>query len=123
MWESSKALKVGGEDKVELERLARSGKTEQRVAFRARIILGAAAGKSNHALAQELKTSRPTIIAWRKRFTQGGVKALQRDRPRGRGFQRGSIFGGYPCTKEAEYSCQDDGSGAKTKASISALKR
>jgi transposase len=87
MWDSSAALAVTPEDKVALERLVRSGKTEQRVAFRARIILGAASGTSNHALAAALNTSRPTIIEWRKRFTQGGVKSLQEDRPRGRSFQ------------------------------------
>lgn len=87
MWASSKALKVSAGDKSELERLARSGKTEQRVAFRARIILGAAAGKSNNALAEELDTSRPTIIEWRKRFAEEGLQALHHDRPRGRGFK------------------------------------
>ena len=87
MWNSSAALAVTPEDKEELERLVRSGKTEQRVAFRARIILGAASGTSNHALAATLNTSRPTIIEWRKRFTQGGVKSLHEDRPRGRSFQ------------------------------------
>ena len=69
-----------------LERLVRSGKTEQRVALWARTILGAAAGKSNLALAAGLKASRPTIIEWRKRFKEGGVKALQEGRPRVEGF-------------------------------------
>jgi DNA-binding CsgD family transcriptional regulator len=40
----------------------RSGKTEQRLGLRARIVLGAADGKSNNALAKELKTSRPTVL-------------------------------------------------------------
>ena len=96
MWDSSAALAVTPEDKIELERLVRSGKTEQRVAFRARIILGAASGISNHALAITLKTSRPTVIEWRKRFTEHGVKALYEDRPRGRSFPA------LPSAKEAE---------------------
>jgi transposase len=87
MWASSTALAVTPEARQELERLVRSGKTEQRIALRARIILGAAAGKSNNALARELNTSRPTVIDWRRRFAEGGVKALDDDRPRGRSFQ------------------------------------
>ena len=87
MWTSSAALAVTPEARQELERLLRSGKTEQRVALRARIVLGAADGKSNNALARELNTSRPTVIDWRRRFAKGGVKALDDDRPRGRSFQ------------------------------------
>src|ERR1700727_346084 len=83
MWTSSAALAVTPDDRQELERIIRCGKTEQRIALRARIILGAADGQSNSALARELKTSRPTVIDWRPRFAAGGVKALYYDRPRG----------------------------------------
>ena len=86
MWASSAALAVTQEARQELERLVRSGKTEQRIALRARIILGAADGKSNNALARELNTSRPTVIDWRRRFAEGGVEKLEDDRPRGRSF-------------------------------------
>ena len=87
MWASSTALAITAEDKVELERIVRSGRTEQRHALRARIILGAAEGRSNNALAKELKTSRPTIVDWRARYVEGGVKALYEDRPRGKSFE------------------------------------
>src|SRR6202140_3241173 len=86
MWASSAALAITPEAMQELDRLVRSGKTEQRVVLRARIVLGAAEGKSNNALARELNTSRPTVIDWRRRFAEGGVKALDYDRPRGRSF-------------------------------------
>ena len=86
MWASSAALTITPEARQELERLVRSGKTEQRVVLRARIVLGAAEGKSNNALARELNTSRPTVIDWRRRFAEGGVTALDYDRPRGRSF-------------------------------------
>ena len=55
MWASSTALAITAEDKAELERIVRLGRTEQRHALRARIILGAAEGRSNNALARELK--------------------------------------------------------------------
>lgn len=87
MWESSAGLAITPEDKKILTGLVRSGKTEQRIAFRARVVLGAAEGKSNNALAKELKTTRPTVLNWRQRFAEGGVKALYEDRPRGRSFK------------------------------------
>src|ERR1700741_2976988 len=87
MWASSTALAITAEDKAELERIVRSGRTEQRHALRARIILGAAEGRSNSALAKELKTSRPTVVDWRARYVEGGVKALYEDRPRGKSFE------------------------------------
>lgn len=87
MWANSAALAVTPEDWRELERIVGSGKTEQRIALRARIVLGAGSGKSNAALARELKTSRPTVIDWRARFAEGGMAALYDDRPRGRSFK------------------------------------
>jgi transposase len=87
MWTSSAALAVTPDDRRELERIIRSGKTEQRIALRARIVLGAADGKANNALAKELDTSRPTVIDWRQRFAEGGIEALYHDRPRGQSFK------------------------------------
>ena len=87
MWQSSAALAIKPEDLKALERIVRSGRREQRHALRGRIILGAAAGKSNTALAKELGTSRPTVLDWRARFAEGGVKALYEDRPRGKSFE------------------------------------
>jgi len=52
-----------------------------------KLILGAADGKSNNLLATELKTSCPTVLDWRRRFAEGGAKALDDDRPRGRSFK------------------------------------
>jgi transposase len=102
MWASSTALAITAEDKAELERLVRSGRTEQRHALRARIILGAAEGRSNNALAKELKTSRPTIVDWRARYVEGGVKALYEDRPRDEDRRRGKSFEAVARSKEAE---------------------
>ena len=87
MWLSSAALPITSKARQELEQVARSGKTEQGIALRVRIVLGAADGKSNNALATELRTSRPTVIEWRRRFAEGGIKALYENRPRGRSFK------------------------------------
>ena len=56
--------------------MARSGSTPQRVAQRCRVVLMAAAGVSNRAIAQQLALSRPTVIATRQAFGTRGVKAL-----------------------------------------------
>lgn len=96
MWTSRAALVLTPENRQALDRLVRSGKTEQRIALRARIVLGAADGTSNNALAKALKTSRPTVLDWRHRFAEGGVHALYNDRPRGRSFAP------LPRAKEAE---------------------
>ena len=44
--------------------------------MRARIVLLAAGGESNSAIARELGVSRPTVIMWRERFAVGGPQAL-----------------------------------------------
>jgi transposase len=87
MVRSSAALAVTPEDKVELERLVRSGKTEQRVAFRSRIVLAAASGLPTKKIAETLGTSRPTVIDWRKRYAAEGLAGLFHDRPRGLPFK------------------------------------
>ena len=82
MWEAAPALRVSREDLDWLEVLVRSGQTPQRVALRARIVLGAAAGRPNHALAKELGVSRPTLLLWRQRYAEAGVAGLLKDAPR-----------------------------------------
>ncbi|MCU0611552.1 MAG: helix-turn-helix domain-containing protein, partial [Candidatus Eisenbacteria bacterium] len=56
--------------------LASSGKTPQAIARRARIVLLAAEGTSNTAIARVLGISRPTVLLWRARFTRFGVRGL-----------------------------------------------
>ena len=82
MWKPAPALRVSPEDRQWLEAVIRSGKTPQRVALRARIVLGAAEGQANHALAQELGISRPTLLLWRQRYVDAGVAGLLKDAPR-----------------------------------------
>ncbi len=82
MWKPAKALRVRTQDHELLERLARAPKTPQRVALRARIILGAAMGRSVNGLARELDVSRPTILLWRRRYSEAGLPGLLKDAPR-----------------------------------------
>ena len=56
--------------------------------LRSRIVLAAATGKPNRAIASELGVSRPTVLLWRQRFVEEGSQGLVRDRPRGHGKPR-----------------------------------
>jgi transposase len=51
------------------------------VAKRARIVLLAADGMPNAQIARTVGVSRPTVIGWRDRYQQGGIKGLE-DEPR-----------------------------------------
>lgn len=62
----------------------RAGKTPQRVARRARILLLLADGHSLRDVAARLAVSTRTVTVWKRRFDAGGPGALLRDAP-GRG--------------------------------------
>ena len=74
-------VSVGAADKEKLELLARRPKTAQRVALRSRIVLAAAAGQSNQAIAQRLGITGATVRKWRERFRLRGLEGLC-DEPR-----------------------------------------
>jgi transposase len=78
---------VSDGQRVLLERWVRAHGTPQSVAMRARIVLRAADGQSNSAIARELGVSRPTVIMWRERFAAGGPAALTEVKA-GRGRKR-----------------------------------
>lgn len=68
-------------ERRELERTVRKATAAQRDARRARIVLLAAAGWGNAAVARALGGSRTTVVAWRKRFAERRREGLG-DRPR-----------------------------------------
>lgn len=59
----------------------RSATTEQRLAFRARIILAAAAGEGSASIARREKVRVNTVSTWRIRFAERGLSGLA-DEPR-----------------------------------------
>lgn len=69
------------EQRQQLEKLCNGRTTEKQLAERANIVLLCAQGKTNQQVALELKTSRPTVIKWRRRYAQHGLKGL-RDKQR-----------------------------------------
>lgn len=73
-------LRVG--DLERLTALAALADGAARTALRARIVLQAADGRGNSAIAASLGISRPTVVTWRQRYVDGGLSALvDRDRP------------------------------------------
>lgn len=82
MWTAAQALLLWPREQDLLHALVRGRNTAQKVALRARIVLGAAEGRSNNSLAQELRVARPTVLLWRHRYAQAGVAGLLRDAPR-----------------------------------------
>lgn len=67
-------IKLSLEERREIESLLRSGKTEQRIAKRAAMILLADDGLNNQHIADELDAPRNLVQKWRKRFAEFEVK-------------------------------------------------
>jgi transposase len=68
-------------DQQRLADLARLPSVPSGLAKRARMVLLAADGMPNAAIARTVGVSRPTVISWRDRYQQGGIKGLE-DEPR-----------------------------------------
>ncbi len=74
-------LSLSDAERAELESWARRRKTAQGLALRARIVLRAADGLSNTAIAAELATGKHTVGKWRERFARLRTDGLL-DEPR-----------------------------------------
>src|ERR671937_2491287 len=69
------------EEREVLERWARRPKSSQALAFRCRIVLAAAEGRSSTEIASELSCNLSTVGKWRGRFARRGFDGLH-DEPR-----------------------------------------
>ncbi|MCX5859579.1 MAG: IS630 family transposase, partial [Proteobacteria bacterium] len=83
MWKKAKTLMMTAEQRKTIEAWGRAGITPQRTVLRTRICLLAAEGMANNAIASALKTSRPTVIQWRKRFQEKGLAGIAEDESHG----------------------------------------
>jgi transposase len=75
------AIELSEAEREQLERWSRRRKTASGLATRSRIVLTAAAGESNAAIAKRLGVSRPTVTKWRARFAEQRLDGLL-DEPR-----------------------------------------
>ena len=87
MWEPAEKLVMDAEDRRLLETWTRAHNAPQNVAMRCQVVLLAADGLANNAIAHALGISRPTVLLWRARFAASGPQALVEDAP-GRGRRR-----------------------------------
>lgn len=71
------------EEHAELTKLARSKLSSVRLAQRARIVLLAAEGMQNKAIAQRLNVGRVQVGRWRERYAKSRLAGIERDLPRG----------------------------------------
>jgi hypothetical protein len=76
------ALAVTDAERRQLLQLMSARSAPQGITLRARIVLGAADGIANYALARQLSTSLPTVLLWRRRFQEQGLIGILEDRPR-----------------------------------------
>jgi transposase len=76
-----KPLTVTDDERAKLEAWVRRPRTAQRLALRSRIVLAAAAGQSNTAIAADLRVTLPTVGKWRQRFLDRRLDGLT-DEPR-----------------------------------------
>jgi transposase len=67
-------------DRAELERRVASGSYPLQAAYRAKIILAAAAGHTDARIADELGLAERTVWMWRRRFVQHGLEGLDSHR-------------------------------------------
>jgi transposase len=75
------AVSLDSNMKAILDQLVRSPSTSHGLVQRSRIVLAAAAGKSNQQIADELQMPEVTIGKWRRGFVKHGLEGLQ-DAPR-----------------------------------------
>lgn len=78
------ALGLRDGDRAELARLTRSSSARAGLTQRARIVLLAADGESNTAIAAKVGVSRPTVIGWRNRYAAHGIAGLDEEPRSGR---------------------------------------
>ena len=79
---SALGLREGDRDR--LSRMMRSSAGRAGLAQRARIVLLAADGEANTAIAAKVGVSRPTVIAWRDRYAAQGIGGLEDESRSGR---------------------------------------
>jgi transposase len=78
------ALNLNPGNQQQIQQWLKALGTPQGVVLRGRIVLAAAQGHSDTAIAQQLQINRKTVILWRRRFVAQGLASLWEIAP-GRG--------------------------------------
>jgi transposase len=83
MREIEGCLYVGPSDQVTLERMIADGKTPQKIAKRATIVLMSGRGHGTNAICREARVSKPTVWRWQEAYMEGGLARLLKDKGKG----------------------------------------
>src|SRR3990170_1606188 len=75
-WGMGQPCQLSAVEQQKLQQWTAAHGTPQQVALRCRIVLAAAAGESDVAIAERLSVNRNTVILWRKRFSDEGLDGL-----------------------------------------------
>lgn len=76
------AIELTEKERETLKALSRGKKVSVRLAERSAIVLLAAEGKENIAIAARLKVTRQKVARWRDRYAEQGIKGIEMDAPR-----------------------------------------
>ena len=68
-------------ERSQLKLLSRQCGIPRRILQRIDIVLEAAGGLANRAIARKLSTSVPTVLLWRKRYQTDGLSSILKYRP------------------------------------------
>lgn len=90
MGKRATAVSLTDEQREQLEEWVRGAKTEQRLAFRARVVLAAARGETTTQIARREAVRTTTVSTWRIRFAQKGLSGRQDEQRAGRPLQYGA---------------------------------
>ena len=79
----ARTIELSEPERIRLRQLARSKTVSVRLARRAQMVLLAAQGMPNDAIALQLGVGRVQVGRWRNRYLDGGLAAIEKDLPRG----------------------------------------
>ena len=98
-------------DREVLERWSRSRSATVRLRERSRMVLMAAGGMTNTAIARELGTHTDKVGRWRRRYADEGIKGIEKERPRG-GNHGGRCPKAQAVLKDGDHPPDDAGEAA-----------
>ena len=76
-------IELSEAERKRLQRWSRSRSVAVRLRERSRMVLMAADGMTNKAIAEVLRTDENKVGRWRRRFAEEGLKGIAKERPRG----------------------------------------
>jgi transposase len=78
------AINLSTKERKTLRQYVRSRTTPVRLVEPSKIILLAGDGDTNQMIASKLGITENKVGRWRNRYAEGGLKAIEKDRPRGK---------------------------------------